>query len=391
MKRIHLVLVAAATCAVIIMIMSAQRSFAQAAGQPFKFGTFQYQGRSFGALVLRDVYVVDIAAAAKADKQTVPSDLLTIIEQWDSVGDRFKTIARIETGRLDGKRPAYVYDLKSVKTLIPFQPPVFLNAAGNFLEHRGEMASRAGGGAAAGGGGGAAEGGGGGEGGGGEGGGLGLGAGRKPGPDPSIPGTWERSPDDKRQNPFLFLSPHGVEIAEGEAIQIPLRRTKVDYECELLAIMGKPTRRVTPSEAKKNIWGYSVILDVSDRGGRERDSRGSDWFLQKGQDTFKPFGPFIVPAEFVDALNTPMHYTLNGKEMMRDNTENTIHNMYELIQYASNILTLKVGDVMALGTPPGVGVARKPPVFLHPGDVSACTYEGVGTLTNPIIAEESRK
>src|ERR1019366_8030744 len=101
MKRIHLVLVAAATCAVIIMIMSAQRSFAQAAGQPFKFGTFQYQGRSFGALVLRDVYVVDIAAAAKADKQTVPSDLLTIIEQWDSVGDRFKTIARIETGPLD--------------------------------------------------------------------------------------------------------------------------------------------------------------------------------------------------------------------------------------------------------------------------------------------------
>jgi 2-keto-4-pentenoate hydratase/2-oxohepta-3-ene-1,7-dioic acid hydratase in catechol pathway len=380
MMRIHLVLVAAATCAVIMM--SAQRSFAQAAGQPFKFGTFKYQGRTFGALVLRDAYVVDIAAAAKADKQTVPSDLLTIIEQWDSgVGDRMKTISRIETGRLDGKRPAYVYDLKSVKTLVPFQPPVFLNAAGNFLEHRGEMAARAGGAGAA------AEGGGGGEGG--EGG--GVGAGRKPGPDPSIPGTWERSPDDKRQNPFLFLSPHGVEIADGDAIQIPLRRTKVDYECELLAIMGKPTRRVTPSEAKNNIWGYSVILDVSDRGGREHDSRGSDWFLQKGQDTFKPFGPFIVPAEFVDPLNTPMHYTLSGKEMMRDNTENTIHNMYELIQYASNILTLKVGDVMALGTPPGVGVARKPPVFLHPGDVSACTYDGVGTLTNPVIAEESRK
>jgi 2-keto-4-pentenoate hydratase/2-oxohepta-3-ene-1,7-dioic acid hydratase in catechol pathway len=358
----------------------------QTPAEPFKFGTFKHDGRTFGALVLHDAYAVDIAAAAKADKQMVPSDLLTIIGQWDSVGDRFKAMARIETARLDKKRPAYVYDLASVQTLLPFQPGVFLNAAGNYTNHRAEMAARASsgapgaapgaGGAAAGGGEGGGEGGGGGE----------FGATRK-GADPSIPGVWERSPDDKRQNPFLFLSPHGIEIASGDAIQIPVRRTKVDYECELLGIIGKPTRRASVDQIKNNLWGYSVILDVSDRGGRERDSRGSDWFLQKGQDSFKPLGPFIVPKEFVDPLNTPMHYTLNGKEMMRDNTENTIHNMYELIQYASNILTLKVGDVMALGTPPGVGVARKPPVFLQPGDVSACTYDGVGTLTNPVVAE----
>ena len=117
MKRIA----AAFVVMCVAVMISARASSAQAAGEPFKFGTFKHEGRTFGALVLRDTYVVDIAAAAKADKQTVPSDLLTIIEQWDSVGDRFKAMARMETALLDGKRPAYVYEMKSVQTLIPFQ------------------------------------------------------------------------------------------------------------------------------------------------------------------------------------------------------------------------------------------------------------------------------
>ena len=361
-----------------VVLTSTQTSRAEPANEPFKLGTFKYNGRTFGALILRDAYVVDIAAAAKADKQAVPSDLRMIIEQWDSgVGDRLKLIARTETSHLGGKHPIYIYDLKTVQILVPFMPPVFLNAAGNYLEHRAEMSGNAGPGPS-------------GTAGGGEGGeGAGPGGRRKPGPDPSIPGIWERSPDDKRQNPFLFLSPSTIVIADGEPIQVPLKRTKVDYECELLGIIGKPTRRVPASQMKDHMWGYSVILDVSDRGGREHDSRGSDWFLQKGGDTFKPFGPFLVPKEFVDPLNVKMRYTLNGKELMNDTTEDTIHNMYELIEFASNIMTLRAGDVMALGTPPGVGVARNPQIFLQPGDVSACTYDGIGTLTNPVVAEKS--
>jgi 2-keto-4-pentenoate hydratase/2-oxohepta-3-ene-1,7-dioic acid hydratase in catechol pathway len=84
-----------------------------------------------------------------------------------------------------------------------------------------------------------------------------------------------------------------------------------------------------------------------------------------------------------------MKFTLSGKVLQDDNTKNATHNMYELAHYASNLLTLRPGDILTIGTPPGVGTARKPPVYMKAGDVSVCAYEGLGTLTNPVVAESA--
>jgi 2-keto-4-pentenoate hydratase/2-oxohepta-3-ene-1,7-dioic acid hydratase in catechol pathway len=98
-------------------------------------------------------------------------------------------------------------------------------------------------------------------------------------------------------------------------------------------------------------------------------------------------GPFIVPKEFVpDPQNLNVKFTLNGQVMQDANTSLMIHTVNELITYGSNIITLRPGDVIATGSPAGVGSARKPPIFFKPGDTSVCTYEGIGTLTNPIVA-----
>jgi 2-keto-4-pentenoate hydratase/2-oxohepta-3-ene-1,7-dioic acid hydratase in catechol pathway len=204
---------------------------------------------------------------------------------------------------------------------------------------------------------------------------------------PSIPGYWDRAADDKRQNPYLFAMPPTIFTSDGDAIEIPLRRSRIDYECELAAVMGgPPARRVSADKAPEHIFGYVQLNDVSERGGRG-DEPGADWFVAKGHDTFKPMGPYLVPKEFVNPLRTPMKFTLNGQVLQESHTGNAIHSIYELVQYASNMLTLRAGDMIALGTPPGVGTARKPPIYLKPGDTAVCSYEGFGTLTNPVVAE----
>ena len=105
--------------------------------------------------------------------------------------------------------------------------------------------------------------------------------------------------------------------------------------------------------------------------------------IAKSHDTFAPLGPFITPKEFVpDPQKLPVKFTLNGKLMQDSNTSYMIHTVNELIAYASNIMTLRAGDIIATGTPDGVGSARTPPIFLKAGDRTVCTYEGVGTLSN---------
>jgi 2-keto-4-pentenoate hydratase/2-oxohepta-3-ene-1,7-dioic acid hydratase in catechol pathway len=109
--------------------------------------------------------------------------------------------------------------------------------------------------------------------------------------------------------------------------------------------------------------------------------------MGKSHDTFAPMGPFIVPKEFVpNPQNLTIRFSLNGQVMQEDNSSLMIHDVFEQIVYASNIMTLQIGDVIATGTPGGVGNARKPPIFFKDGDVSVCTYEGIGTLTNPVKA-----
>jgi 2-keto-4-pentenoate hydratase/2-oxohepta-3-ene-1,7-dioic acid hydratase in catechol pathway len=338
-------------------------------GMPFKLGTFDQSGRSFVGIVIKDAIVIDLAQAsaalkAPASKVAAPTDMKDLIARYDAgVRARIGEVLA-NTKQLEGPgRPAFVHDLKSLKTLPPIMyPATMLNVAVNYRAHGAEMA------------GGAPQAGG-------------------PAPGDALPGTtsapgiWERRPDDKRWNPYMFMKSPTIVIANGEAIRLPAGRTSIDWECELGVVLGRTADHVPIDRAGDYIFGYTLENDVSDRGGRGDARHGSDWVLGKNHDTFAPMGPFIVPKEFVpDPQNLPVKFTLNGQVMQDANTSLMIHSVVELVSYGSHTLTLRPGDVLATGSPAGVGSARKPPIFFKAGDVSVCTYEGIGTLTNPIVA-----
>ena len=204
----------------------------------------------------------------------------------------------------------------------------------------------------------------------------------------SAPGIWERAESDAHWNPYMFVKLPTAVIADGEAIRIPPKRDQIDWECELGVVMGQRASRVAVAQADDHIFGYTLENDVSDRGGRGDTRSGSDWLIAKSHDTFAPLGPFIVPKEFVaDPQKLKIRFSLNGKVMQEADSSLMIHTVKEQVSYASQILTLRPGDVIATGTPAGVGSARKPPIYLKPGDLSVCTYEGIGTLTNPVVAD----
>src|SRR5438132_8056455 len=335
---------------------------------PFKLGTFQIQTRTFVGIVLRDSVVVDFAAASRAitpaSNVALPADMKDLIARYDSgLRDRIVQVVRSVNAQ-SGARPAYVYDLMAVKTLPPIMyPTTMLNVAVNYTEHGAEMAARDGGRAA------------------------------ETPQGSALPGTksasgiWERKLTDTRWNPYMFLKSPTAVVANGESIQLPVGRTEIDWECELGLVIGKRGLHVPAAGAKEYIFGYTLENDVSDRGGRgDMRFAGSDWLIGKSHDTFAPMGPFIVPKEFVSnpqALRITV--LLNGKPFQEGTSADMIHDVYEQVEFGSNIMTLRPGDVISTGTPPGVGSAKKPPVYFKAGDVLACTYEGVGTLTNPVV------
>lgn len=352
--------------------------------QMYKLGTFDDQGRTFVGIVLRDAVVIDFAAAndhvaaidAKYPSRDQPPRVVSPRDMRDLIA-RYQAGLRERavylTGLLGGlnglARPDYIYDLSQLRVLPPVMPGAILNAAVNYREHGEEMAARAGSGVA-------------------------------PQATPqgaALPGTqsatgvWDRAANDTRWNPYLFLKSPTAVVADGEAIRIPRGRTEIDWECELGVVIARPARYVPADKASDFIFGYTIQNDVSDRGGRG-DNRmgGSDWLIGKSHDTFAPLGPFIVPKEFVkDPKNLRVTFTLNGEQMQDGNTSLMIHDVYELTAFASNIMTLRQGDVIGTGTPAGVGSARTPPVYLRHGDRSVCMYEGIGTLSNPVVGTET--
>jgi 2-keto-4-pentenoate hydratase/2-oxohepta-3-ene-1,7-dioic acid hydratase in catechol pathway len=339
-----------------------------AQGTPFKLGTFEQNGRTLVGIVLKDAIVIDFGQAsaalkAPAAKVAAPSDMKDLIARYDNgIRARIGEILA-NTKPLEGTgRPGFVHDVKSLKTLPPVMyPTTMLNVAVNYRAHGAEMA------------GGAAQAG-------------GVAQGDALPGTTSAPGIWERKPDDKRWNPYMFMKSPTVVIANGESIRMPRGRTNIDWECELGVVIGRTADHVSIEKAADYIFGYTLENDVSDRGGRGDTRSGSDWLVAKNHDTFAPMGPFIVPKEFVpNPQNLPVKFTLNGKVMQDDNSSQMIHNVFEQVSYGSHILTLRPGDVLATGSPSGVGSARKPPIFLKPGDTAVCTYEGIGTLTNPVV------
>lgn len=175
--------------------------------------------------------------------------------------------------------------------------------------------------------------------------------------------------------------------ADGEPIALPKASSQVDYEAELVVVIGRPAKHVSRADALSYVGGYTVGHDVSARDW-QKGKPGKQWLLGKSFDSFAPCGPYLVtPDEVGDAGKLDIRLRLNGQVMQDSNTRQLIFPIDFLVSYLSSVVTLLPGDLIYTGTPPGVGMARDPRVFLQPGDTVEVEIEKLGVLRNPVVAE----
>ena len=186
--------------------------------------------------------------------------------------------------------------------------------------------------------------------------------------------------------PLIFLKATSSVIGPNEEIVLPaMAPSEVDYEAELAIVIGRACRRVSEAAARPYIGGYTCANDVSARDCQHRLDR--QWARGKSFDTFCPLGPWIETD--MDGDRAGISLRLNGKVMQDSDTSDLIFSCDRLVSYCSQFATLRPGTVILTGTPSGVGYARQPPVFLRPGDVVDVTIAGLGTLRNPVTAEQA--
>lgn len=189
------------------------------------------------------------------------------------------------------------------------------------------------------------------------------------------------------KEPILFSKYPTALVGHGEPIVLPRVSQEVDYEAELVIVVGRRGRHLTEQQAPAHVAGYSVGHDVSARDWQLKKD-GKQWMVGKTFDTFAPVGPTLVTADEVpDPHRLPIRLRLNGQTMQESNTDQLIFGVGPLLAYLSQVFTLEPGDLIFTGTPPGVGFARKPPVFLKDGDVAEVEIEGLGVLRNPVVQE----
>ena len=186
--------------------------------------------------------------------------------------------------------------------------------------------------------------------------------------------------------PTMFAKFPTAVIGPGHPIVLPKNSAKPDYEAEFAVVIGRRGRHVAEDRWRDYVFGYTILNDVS---ARDFQMATSQWMIGKTFDTFAPFGPAIVTAdEIADPHNLRISLTLTGETMQDSNTSNLIFKLPQLIAYLSSVFTLEPGDIIATGTPAGVGFARKPPRWLQPGDEVRIRIEGLGELVNPVVAEQ---
>jgi 2-keto-4-pentenoate hydratase/2-oxohepta-3-ene-1,7-dioic acid hydratase in catechol pathway len=190
--------------------------------------------------------------------------------------------------------------------------------------------------------------------------------------------------------PVIFNKLPTCVRASGNPIVLPKLSKEVDYEAELVVIIGKRGKHVSRADAMSYVAGYACGNDVSARDWQARKP-GGQWLLGKSFDSFAPFGPELVTVDEVgDLPSLRIQSRLDGVVMQDSTLSQLIFDVPYLLEYISGICTLEPGDVIFTGTPPGVGMARKPPVWLQPGQTIEVEIERVGKLSNPVIAEEGR-
>jgi 2-keto-4-pentenoate hydratase/2-oxohepta-3-ene-1,7-dioic acid hydratase in catechol pathway len=354
------VIVVGVLCAVSalgVMPLRAQRAtISDKPDTPFRLATFDAAGRTRIGLVI-DSRVFDIAGANDALQKSaglsavqMPGEMRALIESYDRVKPRLYQIANyFKTAKTDGA--AFVFDVEKVAIKAPIKYPYnILAIAANYRLHAGEMF---------------------------------------PPGSPQQKAAEEANPD--KEDPVFFAkSPRSCIIDPGEPYFMPPNRN-IDWEGELAIVMGKAALRITEAQSHDYVFGYSIMYDVSDRGGQGRPLTGMfpgpNWFRGKSGDRSAPFGPFILPKEFAPS---PAHFRIvtkvNGVMKQDGNTKNLIWDEAHMIRFLSSILTLYPGDVISSGTPDGVGAGRKPPEFLKAGDVVTIEIDGIGTLRTPMAA-----
>lgn len=188
---------------------------------------------------------------------------------------------------------------------------------------------------------------------------------------------------DLPDKPLIFAKFPSAVLATGEPITWRSSITQqVDWEVELAVVIGRRAKDVKEEDALNYVYGYCVGNDVTARDLQQKID--TQWTRGKSLDTFCPLGPYIVTRdEIADPQNLAVKTTVNGEVMQESNTQHMIFKVPYLIAYASQMFTLEPGDLILTGTPSGVGVGRKPPVFLKDGDVVTCSVEGIGEVSNP--------
>ena len=189
---------------------------------------------------------------------------------------------------------------------------------------------------------------------------------------------------DLPKQPVIFSKPPTTVVGPGEPIRHDARITQqLDWEVELAAIIGTRAHRVSEDDALQHVFGYSVMIDVSARDCR----RAGQWIYSKGQDSYGPFGPCIVTAdEIPDPHCLELWLTVNGVRKQHSNTRHMLFKVHQLVADISAGITLEPGDIIATGTPEGVGAGRNPQEWLKPGDVVVAHVERIGEIRHPVVA-----
>jgi 2-keto-4-pentenoate hydratase/2-oxohepta-3-ene-1,7-dioic acid hydratase in catechol pathway len=186
-------------------------------------------------------------------------------------------------------------------------------------------------------------------------------------------------------SPVVFFKLTSSVIGPGDAIVLPKNSTMPDYEAEFAFVIGKGGYRIPASAWREHVYGYTIVNDVS---ARDVQFASTQWSMSKSFPTFCPMGPAIVTAdEIADPHALQISLTIDGETLQNSNTRELVFGIPELIEHLSSITPLLPGDVISTGTPPGVGLGRNPKRWLKPGETVTVTVEGLGSLTNPTVAE----
>jgi len=183
-------------------------------------------------------------------------------------------------------------------------------------------------------------------------------------------------------SPILFSKFATSIVGPGDNVVIPRGCVQPDYEAEMAVVIGRHTKNVSKEDAYNYVGGYCCLNDVSARDFQFADKQ---WVRGKSCDTFAPIGPFVATKELIpNPHKLAIKFRLNGETLQNSTTEQLVFGVPELVSFLSQSMTLEPGDIIATGTPPGVGFARKPPVYIKPGDRMEVEVEGLGVLFNPV-------